>query len=594
MFTNIKFQTRIFLSFLVLIIAIVIIFGIYFNMYIFKIVEDGVNENIFQLSSKVSQQIDTYIKANNHALIKMITNKNLLIAIKEINRNPKRIENDELLVYDRLFSDIVFDAINLSINPSNIYIYSYDMSYTYSYGVNSSSASFKAIINEEYRKKLIENKIITYANSSNSYKESFTIIREISDIFNNINGYIEVQQSYSTLDSICNIGDLGTVTIIDYYNNVIYPVNKVDAEDINLYLDKEKEGKYGTFKDESNNYCSYYQSDYLGWTIYIKYFKNPLLRPLYAMQAATIAVIIIIILFSLLFLFFASKNLVLPIRRLRNSIVNINNKNMSLNIHEKSYNNEINLLNDGFQAVLDRLKESMEMEIKANNAESNSRFLALQAHIAPHFIHNILYIISISAQENKSGVVVEMCKQLSDMLRYIISSPFSSVAIINEVQHVSNYLSLMKRKYEDFLNYSIEVQDEIKNITVPKLTIQPFVENCIQHGFKDMDPPWEISIICKLEEEFWVVEIKDNGSGFKEEKLIDINKQLISCKSPLQMQPEDEIGMIGMGMGNMGIINTVRRLRLMCGDSFEFSISNNCEGGSMIRIKGLFKRDNKT
>lgn len=115
-------------------------------------------------------------------------------------------------------------------------------------------------------------------------------------------------------------------------------------------------------------------------------------------------------------MFFFSQLLVKPLRKLRNNVLQVSYQNMGIKDFSTD-NDEIVLLGHAFQNILEELKISIDHEIASSKAESEARLVALQAQIAPHFIHNVLYTISIAAQEVRTGDVVSMCKQLSDMLQ---------------------------------------------------------------------------------------------------------------------------------------------------------------------------------
>ena len=152
-------------------------------------------------------------------------------------------------------------------------------------------------------------------------------------------------------------------------------------------------------------------------------------------------------------------------------------------------NDEIVLLGHAFQNILDELKISIDHEIASSKAESEARLVALQAQIAPHFIHNVLYTISIAAQEVRTGDVVSMCKQLSDMLRYTVNASAQTVRLEEEMRCIDNYLSLQAKNYEEFLEYEVSLNQRTKDLLIPRLSLQPFVENIFQHAFRPANRP---------------------------------------------------------------------------------------------------------
>lgn len=218
----------------------------------------------------------------------------------------------------------------------------------------------------------------------------------------------------------------------------------------------------------------------------------------------------------------------------------------------------------------------------SNREEMRARFGALQARIAPHFIHNVLYLISVQAHEKRSDDVEMTCKKLSDMLRYVVQSPFKTVTLADEVAYASDYLSLQKQNYEDYLAYTMRVDPSVRSVTLPRLVIQPFVENSIHNGFKTKLPPWKIDVACEAAKDRWCITISDNGCGMDEATIRRLRQRMATeqDESGVSMPP------IEQGMDGMAIVNTYGRLRLMYGDLLGFDIHPNEEGGTTISLSG--------
>ncbi len=199
------------------------------------------------------------------------------------------------------------------------------------------------------------------------------------------------------------------------------------------------------------------------------------------------------------------------------------------------------------QKILDDLKLAAFREIESNKAEAGARISALQAQISPHFIHNVLYSISISAREGRTEDAQAMCKQLSDMLRYTVNSNAHTVTLGEEMQYITNYLALQKQYYEDFLQYQIEVQEEARSILIPRLCILPFVENAIQHAFEGQKPPYHICVTAIARDGKWKVEVRDNGRGFSKDKIKEIENRMKEESLVINLQDSSE-GEPGMGI----------------------------------------------
>lgn len=126
----------------------------------------------------------------------------------------------------------------------------------------------------------------------------------------------------------------------------------------------------------------------------------------------SILLITALMLVSFVYILLTTRNLLLPIRKLRSQIWRINYSNMNLKVDERPKNNDLLLLNEAFQDLMERLQQSIDREKAALHEEVMARNSALQAQIAPHFIHNVLYLISIAAQEERPRLY-RICANIS-------------------------------------------------------------------------------------------------------------------------------------------------------------------------------------
>lgn len=254
-----------------------------------------------------------------------------------------------------------------------------------------------------------------------------------------------------------------------------------------------------------------------------------------------------------------------PILELSAHVRNIDSPETKLERVESESVDEIKILEDSFDKMLERMNNSIRREKKAYS-------LALQAQMNPHFLYNMLTVISAAGSESGCDNIVNMCVGLSDMLRYVTAYEAVTVPLREEVAHTRNYLSLMKSRYEDYFNYSIEVDEELMNMSVPKLCIQPLTENSFMHGFKQVEPPWNIAIEMHGTSRNWELIVRDNGSGIPEEKISEIENKIEKFMS------EMAVGEIG----GIGVVNTVVRLKMIHDSSIKFRIYN--ENGAVIHI----------
>ena len=203
-----------------------------------------------------------------------------------------------------------------------------------------------------------------------------------------------------------------------------------------------------------------------------------------------------------------------------------------------------------------------------------ARLSALQTQINPHFIYNTLNIISAKAMESGNFDIIEICDQFAQMLRYSTDTRSQTATLSSEIENMRNYLMLAKARYEDNLEFSIDVPESLGNIILPKLSLQPIVENALTHGFDGNNVLRSLSIRGWLEQNRLYLEIRDNGTGFSDEMLKSLNQQL------------DEIGKGSMTLntsgGHIGLINTCLRLYYYSKGAIRVSLRN--DNGAVVTL----------
>lgn len=378
-----------------------------------------------------------------------------------------------------------------------------------------------------------------------------TLIRPLKNEYSdNICGIIEVRCNISLLSNTIGADITGgdKVLIIDNADeNVIFPVT------------------YNNDFSEQKGYVTA-TVDKADWSIALKV-------PEVVTGGVSIRLIIIFIVIYLLmaaFIFvitdFLGRYITRPISELTQYVKSIDTPDTELKMVNDEAIDEVKDLEDSFQKMLSRMNKSILQEKKAYS-------LALQAQMNPHFLYNSLSVIGAAGSEAGADAVYDMCIELSDMLRYVAAYEKVTVPLKEEIQHTKNYLSLMKSRYEDYFTYTIAVDEELLNMAVPKLIIQPLAENCFMHGFKGKEPPWSIDMQIHGNPKKWELIVKDNGTGISQESIDSINSRLEN------IEEEMPIGNIG----GLGVVNTITRLKMTHSKKISYEISN--DNGAVIKIK---------
>ncbi|MBT2770883.1 histidine kinase [Halomonas sp. ISL-60] len=577
--TQFSLQTKVFLTFLALLLFVLGCFIVYVNLVVIRPLKQKTEEDTLVTATKVREQVDLYVEQQNQMSQRILSNKDIFATMDKSSLAPS---NYERLKQIRKLKDIMFQAIGPSMNIKDMSIYDKQGVLLTSYlGSGHPPTTLST---------MMENSRIGRDWTGNGFillrqEDTISFVRTVNDQNGKLYGYLSIQMDQGYIQNLTEGITAGDVFILNKQGEQMTGSEaRKDALEWTEPLSDE-----GLVVDEHNNYVTHSTSHNTGWITFIVTPKNSVLGSIHSVQSMSILLITALMLISFVYIFFSTRNLLLPIRKLRSQIWRINYSNMKLKVDDRPKNNDLLLLNEAFQDLMERLQESIDREKKALHAEVTARNSALQAQIAPHFLHNVLYLISIAAQEGRTRVVSDMCKHLSDSLRYIVSSPYAHVTMTDELEHTRHYLSLVQQKYEDDLEWNIHADALTSEIRLPRLVIQPFVENCIEHAFFNTTPPWRIQITVKQYNGLWALEIKDNGEGFPPNKIKEILSNIQNSGSGMNQSPNRQTA-----LGNMGIVNSVNRLKLMYSNRLLFNIYNNHpdeEKGATIQIIGSMTKD---
>ncbi len=575
-------QTKVFLTFLVLLLIVLCCFLAYVNWLVVKPLKERNENEKLLTAAKISNQLDEYISSQNQLSHRILSNRQIFDTLAAGYQSTYTVEG---LKQSRELKAMMFEAIGPSMNIRDMTIYNLEGKPIASYiGLLADAPSIEAYTSQfSNTPYMLQGSYMLSKQPSGKTVFTRAIMNQNGQTF----GYLTIELDNAYLQMPARDIASGDIYIIDRESHVISSSSHAKTGDDQPKLLTSGQSS-GMYMDRSQNYIAHYTSQSTGWTTYVVTPRQDVLGPVDSVKYISILLITALMLFSFAYIYVSSKNLLLPIRKLRSQISRIQYSNLNIKVDNRAHNNELIALNESFQELLERLQQSIEREKLALHEEVKARNSALQAQIAPHFIHNVLYLISIAAQEGKNKAVSDMCKHLSDSLRYIVSSPYEHVTLVEELEHTRHYLSLVQHNYEDDLEWDIIADESAKLIELPRLVIQPFVENCIEHAFENTDPPWRIQIRVKLYNGVWAIEISDNGEGISPDKIKEIMENINDSD-----ERTHELHLHASGFGNMGVVNTVNRLKLMYKNRLFFNIYNNTDEwrGTTVQIIASLTKD---
>lgn len=566
-----KLQLKIIGSYSLAAIILISILSFFITEKIFsKIADDIITYNVQGATQQITQQVKSYLDESDQVVKNIIFSREISENLEEIN-NMENMNGYQKLVFDRLFDRVVEESSTSSlISYSYLSIYSNSLHYRYQYNDIEFTNFEKIIQNPDKKEYLMENKHIIYSNYKTNKKnklDTFSIVRPIITLKGEQRGFIEFQQMYSKLDQICRLKS-GDIFILNPWGECIYSSKpEINIENTVKNFSMDKSG----YIHKDNIFYSWDTINFYDCSVILRQDRNILFESLEQLREMMLLIIIVVLILSLIFNIIISKIILNPIQKLKEQVTKIDFDNMYIKSSAILYTDEVKLLQGAFNEMLKRVKKSAEERLVFQHEQERAKYEALQAQISPHFIHNTLYAISISAQEHRENDVVFMCKQLSNMLRYTACSRENMVMLREELNYVKSYLELQKRNYEKSIQYKIVVDEEISKLKVPRICIQPFVENSIVHGFRDCVPPYNMNIICKRDCSGYHITISDNGCGLSKSTLNEL-KDKMNHTEKFQVE----------GVGGMGIVNTVMRLKYIYSDRIEVKIQSELPGVQII------------
>ncbi len=318
-----------------------------------------------------------------------------------------------------------------------------------------------------------------------------------------------------------------------------------------------------------------------GWKLLVVQTQSMFISVILPIIIYLICGFLILIIISLLILNFIMIRATKPLQALIQQVNDVSMNNLSINTVSSTFD-EFELLNNAFSDMFIRLRASMDENEKRKTYELQANLIALQSQMDPHFLYNILTVIKAMNHEQNYVQVDYCCNYLAKMLRYISSYDEKIATLNQELKHAELYLNLMKFRYENQFEFSINIESTVDTdeIHISKLVIQPLLENCFQHGFKNVLPVWNILINCYTLDDFWYITIADNGSGIASEKIKNIEELVAEFTE----NPSHSIS--HLTLGGMGLVNTLSRLKLNQEYNVDYSIGPNYPTGTIITMKG--------
>jgi two-component system sensor histidine kinase YesM len=236
-------------------------------------------------------------------------------------------------------------------------------------------------------------------------------------------------------------------------------------------------------------------------------------------------VFIISIITSVVFSIFLSQILTKPVKLLFEACKRIESGDLSFRVSINS-KDEMGQLGHTFNLVMDQINMNLERELVVQKRQNELKLKVLLSQINPHFLYNTLDSIKFLANFQEIHNIASMCSSLINLLKYnLFSSSLASLG--EEVDSIRNYVEIQKFRYGDIFELKTEIASGTEHCIISRFVLQPLVENCIIHGFDNIENGGEVIIRSGIEKEILCLEVINNGNEINDETLSKINRGII-------------------------------------------------------------------
>lgn len=301
-----------------------------------------------------------------------------------------------------------------------------------------------------------------------------------------------------------------------------------------------------------------------GFTVLEEIPLRELLRSLDRVRAILIAVAVFAVLAACIWAWRFASRTIGPIQELSNFMTTVEADSINANCEVQGYT-EINNLRQGLNGMLERIRNLVASEKQKERQKREMELSFLQAQINPHFMYNTLFSVKCMVDMGENEKAAKMLTAFITLLRSTLSSPQEFITIGNEFDVLSQFAEILRFRYTNSLEIILECSDEVRNKKIPKLLIQPLMENAVFHGVESKGGQGMVTIVARLCGSDVVITVEDDGAGMSPETLARLKEGSLTSKS-----------------SHIGVMNVKERIQLYFGEEYGMHIESNPDIGTKV------------
>lgn len=514
-------------------------------------------------NTKIAQGLERAVANYKEGLDSLVFDANIVNVIKDQSKD--RTAKANRLLYDFVNAQEIKGVFTLVDSKGNIVCSNLYRDNRYIFLQSFLYKSLVKRMREEPEKTLL---VPSRLNFSYNQTGDLLVGRAVTD-GQNVAGFLFFDLLDEEVYEFVRNYNVDDVILTDQFNNLIFSVGRQIDDTMGKYpvgfqFDTkqgniiELNGKeYLLIKSDLNN------SELYLYTLSSINFQRSLFR--YAILLLIVVGVLMIIMLKPVTKLITNKNLS-AIEELRKSVLKMGKGNMDDSLRPQVFE-EFKELHDTFRSMVLQREELQKRNSELTERKRVMEIRQLKEQINPHFIFNVLetlrYEVVIDA--NKAS---EMIMAFANIMRYSIYYGDAVVPLKTDIEYVKDYLMLQKMRYNRRLTYSIDIPEDLLDCRIPKLVIQPIVENSLKHGMKNVESI-HIDINANIENDRLMLSVRDNGIGIEAEILDELAKDL---------ERED------LYKEHIGLYNSHRVVRLLYGPTYGLKIDSTYKKGTLVTI----------
>ena len=569
-FRDFSIRTKLIIGFLTILLPLVLLLSIVFYSYSAEIVLKQSLEQTREIVEQFSISLDNYMGLMRNKM-EILADSPTIQEELNTHQDKEDIKNDSFYSRNKRIRRIMLQIYS-SVTMNDVEIY----------GINETN-HYLSLWSKKYEMPdkdiLFENANLSKGRSVlvNNINDADTIqmIKMVKDLqtYKPI-GYIRFGLKRNYIEKMAkniNFGSDGSVVIFDENLNKISGIAH-DSALSKLLKEKPSIGNF-SYSEGKNEYTAVHiHSDSTGWTtvgvIPLRYIN----KDLAGIQYLTVIIIVLTIIIGVTVSVIIAQSLILPLENTVNALEKFSRGDFAVRLKENRCD-EIGKLNRIFNKAIKEINELMQKVTQSEILNKEMEFKTLQSQMNPHFLYNTLDTINWLAFKEKQTEICNLVAAISSLIRASISNKKSIITIEQELDYVKNYIYIQHIRYKDRFDIIYDIDESLLKQAVPKLIIQPIVENAIIHGIENSKNKNLLYISVKRENECIIIIVKDTGIGMTDEKVSEL------LKEPLNAEGDEQ-----KAHTNLGLYAVHKRIQLMYGDLYGLTVQSQAGEGTTVTL----------